>query len=534
MTGGGRSHRTVVAVLLAAALPLALSGCKKESAQAAADNPSDPASLTILAGSELRDIEPLLPEIERAAKVKLNFQYSGTLEGTERLLAGEAPDVAWFSHAKYLTLQQDLKGRVLSSEKTMLSPVVLGVKESLARQWGWDRNSVTWKDIAARAQSGQLKYGMTNPAASNSGFTALIGVTAALSGRGDAITTADVNAPAIQGFLKGQALTAGSSGFLGDAYIREQDRLGGLINYESVLLGLNAGGNLREKLTLIYPREGIVTADYPALLMTGAKREAYARLVDTLRSPEIQAKLTRETLRRPVTPGVKPDPRIPEALLVELPFPGQLDVLNAILTAYLDENRRPLNATFVLDVSGSMDGERLDALKTSLGNLAGGDTSLTGKFSRFSDREQVNLITFSSRVEDQRTFTLGSGQSADATRNDIRAYVNRLSPGGGTALYTALRAAYEGVRQQQAAQPDRSYSIVAMTDGEVNEGLDFAAFRRYYEALPAATKRVRVYPILFGDGDSQEMKDLAALTGGRTFDGRKNLASAFKDIRGYQ
>lgn len=312
----------------------------------------------------------------------------------------------------------------------MLSPVVLGVKESLARQWGWDRNSVTWKDIAARAQSGQLKYGMTNPAASNSGFTALIGVTAALSGRGDAITTADVSAPAIQGFLKGQALTAGSSGFLGDAYIREQDRLGGLINYESVLLGLNAGGNLREKLTLIYPREGIVTADYPALLMTGAKREAYTRLVDTLRSPEIQAKLTRETLRRPVTPGVKPDPRIPEALLVELPFPGQLDVLNAILTAYLDENRRPLNATFVLDVSGSMDGERLDALKTSLGNLAGGDTSLTGKFSRFSDREQVNLITFSSRVEDQRTFTLGSGQSADATRDDIRAYVNRLSPGG--------------------------------------------------------------------------------------------------------
>lgn len=534
MTAGGRSRRTVAAVLLAAALPLALSGCKKDAAQAGADHPDDPSSLSILAGSELRDIEPLVPEIERAAKVKLNFQYSGTLEGTERLLGGESPDVAWFSHAKYLTLQQDLKSRVLSSEKTMLSPVVLGVKASLARQWGWDRNSVTWKDIAAKAQSGELKYGMTNPAASNSGFTALIGVTAALSGRGDAITTADVSAPAIRGFLKGQALTAGSSGFLGDAYIREQDRLGGLINYESVLLGLNAGGKLREKLTLIYPREGIVTADYPALLMNEGKRGAYTRLVDTLKSPEIQAKLTRETLRRPVTPGVKPDPRIPEALLVELPFPGQLDVMNAILTAYLDENRRPLNATFVLDVSGSMDGERLDALKTSLRNLAGGDTSLTGKFSRFSDREQVNLITFSSRVDDQRSFTLGSGQSADATRNDIRAYVNRLSPGGGTALYTALRAAYEGVRRQQAAQPDRSYSIVAMTDGEVNEGLDFAAFRRYYEALPAATKRVRVYPILFGDGDSQEMKDLAALTGGRTFDGRKNLAAAFKDIRGYQ
>ena len=169
MTGGGRSRRTVAAVLLAAALPLALSGCKKEAAQAGAGQPDDPSSLSILAGSELRDIEPLVPEIERAAKVKLNFQYSGTLEGTERLLNGETPDVAWFSHAKYLTLQQGLKGRVLSSEKTMLSPVVLGVKTSLARQWGWDRNSVTWKDIAAKAQSGELKYGMTNPAASNSG-----------------------------------------------------------------------------------------------------------------------------------------------------------------------------------------------------------------------------------------------------------------------------------------------------------------------------------------------------------------------------
>ena len=51
----------------------------------------------------------------------------------------------------------------------MLSPVVLGVKTSKARAWGWVNNpNLTWGDVAAKAGSGELHYAMTSPASSSS------------------------------------------------------------------------------------------------------------------------------------------------------------------------------------------------------------------------------------------------------------------------------------------------------------------------------------------------------------------------------
>lgn len=51
-------------------------------------------------------------------------------------------------------------------------------------------------------------------------------------------------------------------------------QLNGIINYESVLMQLNQGGKLQEKLALIYPSEGVISADYPLMLLK-KKRDAY-------------------------------------------------------------------------------------------------------------------------------------------------------------------------------------------------------------------------------------------------------------------
>ena len=209
-------------------------------------------TMTVLAGSEVKDIEPLLDEIERNTGVRLQLEYTGTLDGVESLLNGADYDLAWFSHGKYLDLLQSGRNIVVTQEKTMLSPVVLGVKESKARSLGWlDNPDITWKDIADQASAGKLRYGMTNPAASNSGFTALIGVATALTGSGDALQAEDIDAEALQAFFKGQVLTAGSSGWLAESYVAEQDQLDGMVNYESVLLGLNASNQLKEPLVLM-------------------------------------------------------------------------------------------------------------------------------------------------------------------------------------------------------------------------------------------------------------------------------------------
>ena len=84
--------------------------------------------------------------------------------------------------------------------------------------------------------AGELKYAMTDPTASNSGFSTAMGVQAVFSGSSDAITAADVDAEKLNGFFSGQQVISGSSGWLVEAYERDQQLLGGLFNYESVLM----------------------------------------------------------------------------------------------------------------------------------------------------------------------------------------------------------------------------------------------------------------------------------------------------------
>ena len=529
-----RPHRVATAAALVAFLaPGLLAGCGTTSSS---PDLNAPTTLTVMAGSEVKDLVPLLPDIKSATGVTLVLSYSGTLEGAEAIASGAATDIAWFSSGHYLSLLPGAGSRIVAQQKIMLSPVILGVKRSVADRFGWTNNpDVTWKDIQAKSADGSFRFAMTNPAASNSGLVALIGVASALSGSSDSIDTGTINTTALRAFFKGQALTAGSSGFLADSYVRDQDTVDGIVNYESILMSLNAGGQLHEPLALIYPKEGIVTADYPFMLLNAAKRDAYDKVTAYLRTPDVQKRIMTDTLRRPAIPGVPLDPRFTSQTLIELPFPARLETIDALITAYLDEVRRPASAVFVLDVSGSMQGDRLNQLKTAMAALTGTDPSLTGRFARFRAREQVTIITFSTQVQDTRAFTIDDTAPTGPDMTAIRDYVNGLQTFNSTAIYSALEAAYATIAQAQAADPNRLFSIVLMTDGENNAGVPADQFSRDYTALAAPVRAVHTYTVLFGDANKDAMNSIATLTGGALFDATTtSLETIFKQIRGYQ
>lgn len=492
-------------------------------------------TLTILGGSELKDLRPLQSNIESCAKARLDFKFIGTLDGAEELAQGGKYDIAWFSHGKYLSLLSNTRSRIVTQEKIMLSPVILGVKSSKAKQWGWiDNANLTWADVAEKAASGELRYAMTNPTSSNSGFTSLVGVAAALSGA-EEFDIKKMNYPALKKFFKGQKLTAGSSGWLADTYVKEQDYLDGIVNYESVLLQLNESGQLRDRLTLIYPKEGIITADYPIMLLNGAKREAFDRLVTCLRSKEIQQNIMTSTQRRPIIPQVKPDARFPKNILIELPFPRTVEEIDALLFAYLDEVRKPSFTVFVLDTSGSMQGKRIDELRSALINLTGTDASLTGQFARFRSRETVVMLPFSTTPQKETVFKIASVKRDSDDMRKLRDYISGLNANGGTAIYSSLARAYQLVADAKKKNPDDFYSIVLLSDGENTQGLSYTTFERQYPKLVGEAEGVKVFPILFGNSNKGEMDALSGLTGGRTFDGHKYaLNVVFKKIRGYQ
>lgn len=493
--------------------------------------------MRVLAGSELKDLKPYLTDIRDNTGVQLDFEYIGTLDGADRLVHDKSFDLAWFSHGKYIALTQEQAKTqpIVAQDKIMLSPVVLGVKKSVAQRLGWDGNKpLTWRDIAEKSEQGAFEFMMTDATASNSGFSAFFGLLAAFAPNPADPDFSQVDKNLVQAFFKGNTGRSGSSGWLAERYVKEQARFDGLVNYESVLLSLNESGELNEELTLLYPSEGIVTADYPIMLLKPNQREPYNKLVEYLKSPEFQSIVQENTYRRPVNRKVKVDD-IFKTGLIELPFPSTLDVIDQALFMFLDEHRPPSSSVFVLDVSGSMSGERITQLRDAVNNLTGLDTSTAGKFARFRARESITLVPFSNRVKGSSEFSIQNVAQNSRDMEAIRQQVNQLKAGGGTAIYDALINAYDVVDKKYQQDKERYYTIVLMTDGANNNGASYSDWQNWWRKAPEHLQQVRVFPILFGNASSDEMHGIANTTGGRAFDARKHsLAYVFKKIRGYQ
>ena len=69
-----------------------------------------------------------------------------------------------------------------------------------------------------------------------------------------------------------------------------------------------------------------------------------------------------------------------------------------------------------------------------------------------------------------------------------------------------------------------------MTDGK-SEGS--STLDMLQEALNEQGYDVPVYSITFGDADDSQLKDIAHVSGGKVFDGRKDLVKGFRDAKGY-
>ena len=532
----------IIRCAVAAAALGILTACSSGADPSAGNDDAAPSAnaFTILAGSELKDVDAQLgAQIRKATGINVQFSYEGTLDAIDRLNAGEQFDAVWVSHGKYLAMNPDLKARIAAQEKIMLSPVILGVKRSKAEALGWDRNDPTWKEIADAASSGKFTFGMTNPTSSNTGFTAVIGIAAALASNPDALTVADVSNPALKGFFQGQRMTAGSSGWLADAYAADASKVDGIINYESVILSLNANGKLSEPLVPVYPKEGIITADYPLMLLNGAKRADYDRLIAHLRSTAFQTALSAATLRRPVNAEATAAATIPERTLIELPFPGQPQVINGLLDVFLADVRVPSTSRYVLDLSGSMNEEgRIDQLKSAMNALAGGDPgSLSSRYARFQNRERIGVIPFNSEPMQTLLFDMGTTSAENGvTLESIKTEVGRMQSDGGTAIYDSVqRALIELESEKRIDKTPRYYTVVLMTDGENTQGMSLRELLRWRESQGDAVKSIRVFPIVFGNADADEMNALAEATGGKAFNAKSgSLAKVFKDIRGYQ
>jgi Ca-activated chloride channel family protein len=495
----------------------------------------------IVAGSEQKSLEPLVMDFCAKQNVQCVIDYKGSLD-IGQLIASPAAanvDAVWPASSLWIEMF-DKQHRVKDMKSIAQSPVILGVKLSKARELGWTSGKpVRMDDIMQAVQAGKLTFLMTSATQSNSGASAYLAMLAATVGDGSRLDPATLNDEAakakVKTLLSGVARSSGSSGWLGDLYVKtakEGHPFDAMWNYEFMLKQTN--GELRqagqEPLYAVYPAEGSAYADAPLGYVDHGQPQAahdfFMKLQSYLLSPESQARVADDGRR--TAPGVaaqpKPDPSwnfSPGRLVPSIALPEPAVIMQA-LTLYQEVLRRPSLTAICLDFSGSMEGAGVTGVKQAMTDLLTPQLA-TQNLIQWTPQDHIFVIPFDGNVR-----WVADADGSPAAQAQLLAKVQGEEANDGTDMYACAEKAFD-VMAPYLSAPNNRYlpAIVIMTDGRSEERREFP------DAWRSQGRQVPIFGVTFGDADPQQLNDLANLTQARVFDGHSDLVAAFRSVRGY-
>ena len=493
--------------------------------------------IRILSGSENQELEGILKECAKKTGVNLEITYQGSVDIMRTLQQGAGEyDAVWPASSLWLSLG-DTGHLVKHAQSVSLTPVVFGIRESLAQELGFTQGDVSVRDILQAIREGKMSFCMTSATQSNSGSSAYLGFLYALLGT-DELTAQDLESESlktdIRELLSGIDRSSGSSDWLKEMFLKGD--FDAMVNYECLIISANRQLEQegRETLYAVYPYDGLSIADSPLGYVDHGddkKEEAFLKVQEYLLSQEAQDDIQR-TGRRTGYEGVKEGNEDvfrkdwgidAERILSPIPIPSA-EVLLEALNLYQTEFRKPSLTVYCLDFSGSMKGKGNEQLVEAMGQILIQENA--AKNLLLAGEDEVNIIIpFSDTAFDT---WIAPDASADSLEGLYREIEEEISVGG-TDIYQAARVGLELI----AANYDLGRytpAIILMTDGMSNGSENFEDFREAYEAVGAD---VPVFSILFGDAKKSELEALAELTNARVFDGRKDLVGAFRSVKGY-
>jgi Ca-activated chloride channel family protein len=135
----------------------------------------------------------------------------------------------------------DTDFRVKHTESTSISPVVFGIRKSLAEELGFVGREVSITDLMEAIQAGNLRFCMTSATQSNSGASAYLGFLSGLAGSPEVLTQDILTQPAVQTnireLLAGVERSSGSSEWLKTMFLAGD--YDAMVNYESLIITTN-------------------------------------------------------------------------------------------------------------------------------------------------------------------------------------------------------------------------------------------------------------------------------------------------------
>jgi Ca-activated chloride channel family protein len=477
--------------------------------------------------------------VAEVSHVTSGGSMNAILDGNLQPTAWSPGDQSWVAQAND-AWQQRFNRPIASKEcqATIYAPLGFAMWRPMAETLGWPDAAIGWDTIVelaadpegwashGRPEWGQFRFAHTHPAYANSGLLSMTGFVYGIAGSN--LTAADIYSDEVQDAMFHLERNTSKYGRQAPPLLDLMAREGpsylhaaAVPEADTVRMNIERGDELSFPLAFIFPSGGTIWADHPYCILDNSdwvddeQAEAAAMFRDFLLADEQQA-LAIDNYLRPLDNSIPlhapmdlasgTDPRVSPDTVAALPSPST-DISNAVIDIFL-LNKRKATVLVVLDVSGSMEGDKIRSAREA-----------TAEFLvRLDPDDEVSVMIFSDLVT-----SLEEPNRVGDVVEGLSQRVSGLLADGNTALFQAVCDAAKAIEKQQVedveAGESRLYGIVLLSDGEDTVGR-VTENQMFATCLPANAEAdgIKIFPIAFGaDADTNVLSRIASVTGGRMF-----------------
>jgi len=525
--------------------------------------PGASVTVSIVYGSEKQDwLEPLIQQFNEARNqtsegktIVVEGTALGSIESVRGIIEGTLQPTVWSPASSVYIPVANSDWRKSHADDLVtgtpndlvLSPVVIAMWRPMAQALGWPDKALGWEDIAQLATSeegwsayghpewGPFKFGHTHPAYSNSGIVSIIAETYAGLRKQRGLTESDLQAAELKEFMtevESSIIHYGTStGFFGERmFERGPSYLSAAVLYENLIVAQETkrinGQSSQIPVVAIYPKEGTFWSNHPYVIVNApwvtAEQKEAAQLFEKFLLEKPQQLKSLEYGFRPADPSIPltapldtqhgVDSNQPQTIL-EVPSAPVIEGIQALW----HQTKKPVDLVVVMDISGSMEGEKITTARSSLMQFV----------QKLDDRDRLRIDLFSSDLS-----TLTPLTPIGPKRQQVLDSVSGIFEQGNTSLYDATLRAYQDL--QAEGDPKHIRAIVVLSDGQ--DTASAATLQQVIDKIKATESEggnaIKVFTIAFGsDADKIILEAIANPSGGKQYNSSpENIQKIYDEI----
>jgi Ca-activated chloride channel family protein len=512
--------------------------------------PGSTVTISIVYGSEKKEwLRPLVEEFnnakyktEEGSTIFVEATPMGSIESVRGIIEGTLQPTVWSPASSVYIPVANAEWKkahaddlvVGTPNDLVLSPVVIAMWRPMAQALGWPDKEIGWSDIAELATSkegwseyghpewGRFQFGHTHPNYSNSGIVSIIAEAYAGADKQRGLTLDDLQDEEVQEFMaaveKSVIHYGTSTGFFADRmFERGPSYLSAAVMYENLIVAQEekrlTGQSSQIPVVAIYPKEGTFWSNHPYAIVNAPwvtdEQRAGAELFEDYLLDKPQQLLSLQYGFRPADPSIPLAAPLNSEHGVDTDQPKTiLEVPSAAVISGIQDmwqvNKKPVDLVVVMDVSGSMRGDKITTARASLMQFV----------EKLHDGDRLQILLFSSDVVPLSPLT-----ELGPKRQDVLDSVSGIFEQGDTRLYDATLIAYEELLEN--GDPDHIRAIVVLTDGRDthSEQTLGAVMNQINANAGEGGNAIKIFTIAFGNNaDQGVLIQIAEPTGGKQYD----------------